>query len=136
MTISWLYLIVPIIAGSALFSLLLYWVIRWFAKHEPYSTFVRLRTRRKLTFFRLMMGDRRVPRYVKAVPVGLVFYLLIPFDIIPDFIPVLGYLDDVALALLALALIIKLTPWAVVQELLRRAEGMDTPAQGTGDAGT
>ena len=44
---------------------------------------------------------RQIPLYVKLIPIALVIYLSIPFDIIPDFVPVLGYLDDVALALLA-----------------------------------
>ena len=62
------------------------------------------------------------------IPVAVVVYLSIPFDIIPDFIQVLGYLDDVAIALLALALIIKLSPRPVMGELLDQAQGMDTPS--------
>ena len=55
----------------------------------------------------------------------LVLYLLIPFDIVPDFIPVLGYLDDVAIALLALVLVIKLAPAQVVLEMLQQAQGVE-----------
>jgi uncharacterized membrane protein YkvA (DUF1232 family) len=73
------------------------------------------------------MRDRQIPPYVKLIPVALVVYLSIPFDIIPDFVPVLGYLDDVALALLALVLIIKLTPRPVVLDLLRQAQGAEPP---------
>ena len=122
----WLYLAIIIVVGLVVSSLLLFGLIRWLARREPYSTFMRLRTRRKLTFFRLMLRDKRVPLYVKAIPIALVVYLSIPFDIIPDFIPVLGYLDDVAIALLALALVIKLSPWPVLVELLDQAKGMDT----------
>ena len=57
----------------------------------------------------------------------LVLYLLIPFDIVPDFIPVLGYLDDVAIALLALVLVIKLAPAQVVLEMLQQAQGVEAP---------
>jgi uncharacterized membrane protein YkvA (DUF1232 family) len=123
----WLYLAIGTIAGLAVVSILLLLVIRWLARREPYGTFIRLRTRRKLTFFRLMMSDQRVPGYVKAIPVVLVIYLSIPFDIIPDFIPVLGYLDDVALAILALVLVIRLTPWPVVSDLLDQARGPVEP---------
>jgi len=119
----WLYLTLTIVVGLAAISILLLLVIRWLARREPYGTFIRLRNRRKLTFFRLMMTDPRVPRYVKAIPVVLVIYLSIPFDIIPDFVPVLGYLDDVAIALLALVLVIRLTPWPVVMDLLNQAGG-------------
>jgi uncharacterized membrane protein YkvA (DUF1232 family) len=126
MTMFWLYLTILIIVGLAIFSLLLFGLVRWLGSREPYSTFMRLRTRRKISFFRLMLSDRRVPLYVKAIPVGLVVYLSIPFDIIPDFVPVLGYLDDVAIVLLALALIIRLSPRTVVLEVLHQAGEMDT----------
>jgi uncharacterized membrane protein YkvA (DUF1232 family) len=69
----------------------------------------------------------RIPFYVKLIPVVLVLYLSIPFDIIPDFVPVLGYLDDVAIALLALALVIKLVPRIVVMDLMREAQGLNEP---------
>ena len=83
---------------------------------------MRLRNRRKVTFFRLMLTDKRVPVYVKSIPVLLVLYLAMPFDLIPDFFPVLGYLDDVGVALLAPVLIIKLTPRNVVLDLIGLAE--------------
>ena len=123
----WVYLAMAIVLGLTLFSLALYWLIRWLGKREPYDAFLRLRTRQKLTFFRLLLQDRerQIPLYVKLIPVVLVIYLSIPFDIIPDFVPVLGYLDDVALALLALVLIIKLTPRPVVLDLLRQAGGAE-----------
>jgi len=129
---SWVYWLILLVGLIILFSLLLFLWIRWLAQREPYGSFIRLRTRRKLTFFRLALGDKRVPSYVKAIPVVLVVYLAIPFDIIPDFIPVLGYLDDVALALLALVLIIKLTPRAVVEELLAQAQVADVPSAKAG----
>jgi uncharacterized membrane protein YkvA (DUF1232 family) len=131
----WLYLTIAIVVGLTLFSLALYWLIRWLGKREPYGIFLRLRTRQKLTFFRLLLRDRgrQIPLYVKLIPVVLVVYLSIPFDIIPDFVPVLGYLDDVALALLALVLIIKMTPRPVVLDLLRQARGAKPlPAEGEG----
>jgi uncharacterized membrane protein YkvA (DUF1232 family) len=42
----------------------------------------------------LAYRDPRVPWYVKALAAGLVAYAFSPIDLIPDFIPVLGYLDD------------------------------------------
>jgi uncharacterized membrane protein YkvA (DUF1232 family) len=71
-----------------------------------------------------MLREKRVPLYVKVIPVVLLVYLAIPFDIIPDFVPVLGYLDDVALVLLALVLIIKFTPRTIVQELIDKAQAV------------
>lgn len=44
-----------------------------------------------------MLADSRVPRRAKAPLAFLVAYLALPFDLIPDFIPVLGHLDDAVL---------------------------------------
>ena len=51
---------------------------------------------------RRLLADRRVPRRHRALLAGLVAYLASPLDLIPDFIPVLGYLDDALIAVLAL----------------------------------
>jgi uncharacterized membrane protein YkvA (DUF1232 family) len=51
---------------------------------------------------RRLLADRRVPRRHKAVLAGLVGYLASPLDLIPDFIPVIGQLDDALIAVLAL----------------------------------
>ncbi len=122
-----LVLVMGIVAGG--FALTAVLMLRWLGKREPYSNFIKLRTRRKLTFVRLMMGDDRVPMYVKIIPVLLLLYLTSPIDLVPDFIPVLGYLDDVVIALLALALIIRLTSGPVVMDLLQRAQLSDAASQ-------
>jgi uncharacterized membrane protein YkvA (DUF1232 family) len=127
----WLYVALAALAGIILGSLLTLWYIRWLGRREPYGTFLRLRTRRKITFFRLLLRDRhrQVPLYVKVIPILLVVYLSIPFDLVPDFVPVLGYLDDVALAMLALVLVIKLTPRPAVLAMLQEAGGGVVVAQ-------
>jgi len=125
--VGWtLVLVMGVVAGG--FALTAVLMLRWLGKREPYSNFIKLRTRRKLTFVRLMMGDDRVPVYVKLIPILLLLYLTSPIDLVPDFIPVLGYLDDVVIALLALALIIRLTSGPVVLDLLHRAQLADAPA--------
>jgi len=47
-----------------------------------------------------LLGDRRVPFRVRAALLGMGIYLVSPFDIIPDFIPIIGYIDDVIVLLL------------------------------------
>ncbi len=67
-----------------------------------------------------LLRDRRVPTPQKMILVGVVGYLLMPFDLIPDFIPIVGQLDDLAVVLLALDVFIKTAPADVVAEHLAR----------------
>jgi uncharacterized membrane protein YkvA (DUF1232 family) len=55
-----------------------------------------------LVLCRRLLADSRVPRRHKALLAGLIGYLASPLDLIPDFIPVIGQLDDVLIAVLAL----------------------------------
>jgi uncharacterized membrane protein YkvA (DUF1232 family) len=51
--------------------------------------------------------DRETPREVQAVLVGALAYFVLPFDIIPDMLPVLGYTDDAAVLAAAIRLVAK-----------------------------
>lgn len=70
----------------------------------------------------LAHGDPRIPWYAKALAACVVAYALSPIDLIPDFIPVLGYLDDVILIPLGIALVLKMIPGAVLDEYRLKAE--------------
>lgn len=108
------------VAGIAVSVLLGAYVLsRRMQGREPHASFLRLRTRHKIVFFKRLVSDPRVPLWIKAVPFVLALYLAIPFDLIPDFIPVLGYLDDVAFVVLALATVMKFAPRDVIDELLQ-----------------
>jgi len=88
---------------------------------EPYTVILRLRTREKIRFFRFMATDSRVPKLVKVIPFLLAAYLAMPFDLIPDFIPVLGYVGDVGMIVLALVLMVKWTPRDSIDAIVERA---------------
>ncbi len=60
--------------------------------------------------------DPRVAWYAKALAVLVAAYALSPIDLIPDFIPVLGYLDDLILVPLGIMLVIKLIPPGIMAE--------------------
>lgn len=66
--------------------------------------------------------DPRTPLLVRILAVLVAAYALSPIDLIPDFIPVIGYLDDLILLPLGIALIVKLTPPDVIQAAKERAE--------------
>ena len=64
----------------------------------------------------LAARDPRVPWYAKAVAVAVAAYAISPIDLIPDFIPVLGQLDDLVLLPIGIALAIRLVPREVLEE--------------------
>jgi uncharacterized membrane protein YkvA (DUF1232 family) len=70
----------------------------------------------------LAARDPRTPWYAKLLVAGIVAYALSPIDLIPDFVPVLGYLDDLILIPMGLALAIKLIPESVLTECRARAQ--------------
>ena len=106
------------VVGLLLVALGLYGFSRWLQKREPYRSFMQLKLAQKVSFFRRLYADPRVPWYVKIVPIVMALYVASPIDLIPDFIPVVGYLDDVAVVLASVALIIRFTPRPVIAELL------------------
>ena len=58
----------------------------------------------------LASRDPRVPWYAKALGVAVAAYALSPIDLIPDFIPVLGYLDDLIIVPLGIFAVIRMIP--------------------------
>jgi uncharacterized membrane protein YkvA (DUF1232 family) len=64
--------------------------------------------------------DPRTPWYARALIFFVIAHTLSPIDLIPDFIPVLGYLDDLIIVPLGIALAIRLVPQAVFAEARRK----------------
>lgn len=64
----------------------------------------------------LASRDPRVPWYAKALAIGVLAYAVSPIDLIPDFIPVLGYLDDLILLPLGVLMVVKLVPAELMAE--------------------
>ncbi len=67
-----------------------------------------------------LIRDGRVPVQQKLILVGIGAYLFFPIDLIPDFVPVLGQLDDLAVVLLGLDLFIRSAPPDIVEEHLAK----------------
>ena len=70
----------------------------------------------------LACRDPRTPWYAKVFAGGVVAYAISPIDLIPDFIPVLGYLDDLIIVPLGIALAVKMIPEAVLVDCRIRAQ--------------
>jgi len=77
--------------------------------------------KRDVTALWLAARDPRVPWHAKAVAAAVAAYALSPVDLIPDFIPVLGYLDDLIIVPLGIMLAIRLVPQPVMAELRQQA---------------
>ena len=78
-------------------------------QHETYALFLAYR-------------DPRVPWYARVWAACVVAYALSPIDLIPDFIPVLGYLDDLVLVPLGIALALRMIPPEVMADSRVRAQ--------------
>ena len=70
----------------------------------------------------LAARDPRTPWYAKLLVAAIVAYALSPIDLIPDFIPVLGYLDDLVLIPLGILLALKLIPPQVMADCRMRTQ--------------
>lgn len=79
--------------------------------------------------------DPRTPIFVRALAVFIAAYALSPIDLIPDFIPVIGYLDDLLLIPLGLALVVRFTPPIVLESARAKAQQVsDKPVSYTAAA--
>jgi len=65
--------------------------------------------------------DSRVPWYAKALAAAIAAYALSPIDLIPDFVPVLGYLDDLVIVPLGILLVVALIPAPLMTEFREQA---------------
>jgi len=69
----------------------------------------------------LCSKDPRIPWYAKAFAFFILGYALSPIDLIPDFIPIIGYLDDVILIPIGIACLIKMIPKDILNECRKKA---------------
>src|ERR1700719_1959833 len=75
----------------------------------------------------LAARDPRVPWYARVLAIAVAGYALSPLDLIPDFIPVIGYLDDLIIVPLGIALVLKLIPAQVMLDCRQRAATGERP---------
>lgn len=69
-----------------------------------------------------LLWDDRVPLYAKAIPLGTGLYVIMPIDLLPDAVPIIGKLDDIVLMLVALRVFVALAPREVVEEYARQRD--------------
>ncbi|MCG2722732.1 MAG: DUF1232 domain-containing protein [Thermodesulfovibrionales bacterium] len=77
--------------------------------------------RNELRVYQLVLKDKRTPKISKILLGLAVGYILLPFDLIPDFIPLIGHLDDVIIVPLLVIAALKFIPQEVVDDCRKRA---------------
>ena len=83
------------------------------------------RLKREVYALYFAVRDPRVPWYAKVVAACVVGYALSPIDLIPDPIPILGYLDDLVLIPLGVVAVRAMIPPAVLEDCRARAAGLE-----------
>ena len=77
----------------------------------------------KLRYYFQILLDRQTPWYGKLILTVGLLYILVPVDFIPDTIPVFGWLDDLVIASLIVALALRLVPNEVMERVRRQIDG-------------
>lgn len=125
-----LWALVAAAAGLLLTIVVVWWALRRFAR--PPQALVEhiggLSWRQRLALVVALVRDPRIPTHVRLLIPAVLLYLALPLDIIPDFIPVLGALDDILVVVVALRIILSALPEGVLEEHLRLAEDRQVAA--------
>ena len=107
---TWWPTAVAVLVGVASVYLLLLAALWWYARTLPDAITTREALRLLPDVLRLvkrMAADRTLPRAVRRRLSALIVYLSLPFDLVPDFIPVLGYADDALVVALVLRSVVR-----------------------------
>ena len=80
------------------------------------------RFKHELRVYQLVLKDQRTPTLAKWLLGLAVGYALLPFDLIPDFIPVLGQLDDLIVLPVLVMVALKLIPTTVIEDCRKRVD--------------
>lgn len=77
--------------------------------------------KREVHVWRIVMKDARTPKAAKILVGAALAYLVFPVEIIPDFIPVIGYLDDIVIVSILILIAMQMIPTEVVAEAREEA---------------
>ena len=74
----------------------------------------------RLRYYFLILSDRQTPWYAKLILMGGLLYVLLPMDLLPDTMPLFGWLDDLAIFSFLVALALRLVPKEVMDKVQRK----------------
>jgi len=78
----------------------------------------------RFRYYFLILFDRQTPWYVKLILSAGLLYILLPLDFLADTVPVVGWLDDLAVASFIVALALRLVPQKVMDRVRRKVFGI------------
>ena len=78
--------------------------------------------KREIRTYQLVLKDGRTPKMAKWLLAAAIGYTLLPFDIIPDFIPIIGHLDDIIIVPVLVIVALKMIPPEVIQDCRAKAQ--------------
>ena len=78
---------------------------------------------RRLQYYSLILFDRETPWYIKLILAAGLLYIIYPVDLLADTIPFLGWLDDLTIGSLLVALAVRLVPKQVIKRVSKRIYG-------------
>ena len=76
----------------------------------------------KISLAGSLISDDRIPIAPRIIALALVLYIASPIDLIPDFIPVIGYFDDILIVLVGAGLLLRSVPRHILEEHVERYE--------------
>ena len=121
---AWLWALIGTVLGLLLTIAAVLWLLRRFVR--PPAALVerigRLTWRQRLALAVALVREQRIPLRVRLLIPAVLLYLVLPLDIIPDFIPVIGALDDILVVLIALRLLLRSIPETLLEEHIGRLE--------------
>lgn len=109
-TVTWWQLLLGVVAGLALVYAVLLVLLWGYARAHPDTVGLRDALRLLpdlLRLLRRLLADRTLPAGVRVRVALLVAYLVVPFDLVPDVVPVIGYADDAVVVALVLRSVVR-----------------------------
>ncbi|MEX0749850.1 MAG: DUF1232 domain-containing protein [Dehalococcoidia bacterium] len=125
MDLAWWETALIVVLGTIAALLLAALIVWWLASKRTKAIAGRVKElpwRHKLMLARRLLQDERIPLLVRALLPAIVVYLALPIDLVPDFIPVIGQIDDVLVLVVGMALLVRMTPARVLDEHLAEVE--------------
>ena len=119
-----LWTLVAVLVSLVLLTIVAWWLLRRVAR-PPQALVQRigkLPWRAKAGLALALLRDPRLPLITRLIIPAVLLYFALPIDIIPDFIPLLGQLDDVLVLLVALRLVLRSMPEGLLEEHIARFE--------------